>query len=272
VGCSPRTSLQCHSMRALSEVCAWGLCLEQGRPLSADPPVPLDPGCPLARGSRDPVPQGRRDRRHDPLHGSARAGESSDNPCHGERVLVCSIGEGQIWRKDDAAEQTTVLEPGVSIDIPVGTAFQYRCTGLDPLQFLCITMPRWPGDQEATVIAGPLGTECSQSLTGSGNNRQHRRRCALVPCMPRPDCAQSYINGFRSTGKIFSQAAAGLIEVRPPARRQVMNRLPKTRVCARAESERTTTAGRGNRLHGGGTREDECLCRQLPAAPSLSWR
>jgi mannose-6-phosphate isomerase-like protein (cupin superfamily) len=43
----------------------------------------------------------------------------------------------------------------VSIDIPVGTAFQYRCTGVDPLQFLCISMPRWPGDEEATVIEGP---------------------------------------------------------------------------------------------------------------------
>jgi hypothetical protein len=45
--------------------------------------------------------------------------------------------------------------PGVSIDIPVGTAFQYRCTGTEELRFLCITMPPWPGDAEATVIEGP---------------------------------------------------------------------------------------------------------------------
>ena len=64
-------------------------------------------------------------------------------------------GEGEIWRRNGAGDETTVLETGVSIDIPVGTAFQYRCTGLDPLQFLCITMPRWPGDEEATVIVGP---------------------------------------------------------------------------------------------------------------------
>ena len=64
-------------------------------------------------------------------------------------------GEGLIWRRDGAGEETTVLEPGVSIDIPVGTAFQYRCTGVDPLEFLCISMPRWPGDKEATVIQGP---------------------------------------------------------------------------------------------------------------------
>ena len=27
--------------------------------------------------------------------------------------------------------------------------------GFDPLQFLCITMPPWPGDSEATVVEGP---------------------------------------------------------------------------------------------------------------------
>ena len=64
-------------------------------------------------------------------------------------------GKGQIWRRDGTHEETVDLVAGVSIDIPVGTAFQYRCTGRDPLRFLCIAMPRWPGDQEATVIDGP---------------------------------------------------------------------------------------------------------------------
>jgi mannose-6-phosphate isomerase-like protein (cupin superfamily) len=64
-------------------------------------------------------------------------------------------GEGTIWRRDESGEETTLLEPGVSIDIPVGTAFQYRCTGEDPLEFLCVSMPRWPGDEEATIIDGP---------------------------------------------------------------------------------------------------------------------
>jgi mannose-6-phosphate isomerase-like protein (cupin superfamily) len=64
-------------------------------------------------------------------------------------------GEGKIWRRDAMREETTTLEAGVSIDIPVGTAFQYRCTGLDPLQFLCVSMPPWPGDSEVTIIQGP---------------------------------------------------------------------------------------------------------------------
>ena len=64
-------------------------------------------------------------------------------------------GAGEIWRRDENGEEVTVLEPGVSIDVPVGTAFQYRCTGAEPLEFLCVSMPRWPGDDEATVISGP---------------------------------------------------------------------------------------------------------------------
>ncbi len=64
-------------------------------------------------------------------------------------------GEGRIWRRDGASEETTALEAGASIDIPVGTAFQYQCTGTDPLRFLCVSMPPWPGDKEATVIEGP---------------------------------------------------------------------------------------------------------------------
>jgi len=64
-------------------------------------------------------------------------------------------GEGAIWRRDASEEQITPLTPGVTIDIPVGTAFQYRCTGAEPLQFICVTMPPWIGDQEATIIDGP---------------------------------------------------------------------------------------------------------------------
>jgi mannose-6-phosphate isomerase-like protein (cupin superfamily) len=64
-------------------------------------------------------------------------------------------GQGEIWRRDESGEEVTVLTPGVSIDIPVGTAFQYRCTGAEALRFLCITMPPWPGNAEATHIEGP---------------------------------------------------------------------------------------------------------------------
>ena len=64
-------------------------------------------------------------------------------------------GRGQLWRRDDSGEATTELAAGVTVDIPVATAFQYRCTGSEPLRFLCVSMPPWPGDQEATFVEGP---------------------------------------------------------------------------------------------------------------------
>lgn len=63
-------------------------------------------------------------------------------------------GKGEIWRKDETEERVTSLTPGVSIDIPVGTAFQYRNVGSEPLKFICITMPPWPGDEEASHLTG----------------------------------------------------------------------------------------------------------------------
>ena len=64
-------------------------------------------------------------------------------------------GDGEIWRRNQTEERITPLLPGVSIDIPCGTAFQYRNSGHVPLRFICITMPPWPGDHEATHLDGP---------------------------------------------------------------------------------------------------------------------
>jgi len=64
-------------------------------------------------------------------------------------------GEGEIWRSSGADQSIVTLAPGVSIDIPVATAFQYRATGEKPLTFICISMPPWPGDAEAEYVDGP---------------------------------------------------------------------------------------------------------------------
>ncbi len=63
-------------------------------------------------------------------------------------------GVGEIWRRDETEERVTALVPGVSLDIPVGTAFQYRNTGDTALKFICISMPSWPGDHEASHLIG----------------------------------------------------------------------------------------------------------------------
>ena len=63
-------------------------------------------------------------------------------------------GHGQIWRDDGEESCVVDLLPGVSVDIPVGTAFQYRNVSEVDLKFICISMPRWPGDSEATYVEG----------------------------------------------------------------------------------------------------------------------
>jgi len=63
-------------------------------------------------------------------------------------------GHGEIWRDNGMESTITELVQGTSIDIPVGTAFQYRNVSDIDLKFICIAMPPWPGDSEATFIKG----------------------------------------------------------------------------------------------------------------------
>ena len=93
----------------------------------------------------------------DMIHSTVQPGQVNRATVHATVSEFWHVlsGEGRIWRRDGTAEETAALVRGVSIDIPVGTAFQYRCDGVEPLQFICITMPRWPGAHEATFIEGP---------------------------------------------------------------------------------------------------------------------
>lgn len=63
-------------------------------------------------------------------------------------------GHGEIWRDDGTESGVTELVPGTAIDILVGTAFQYRSVSDTPLRFICVTMPPWRGDIEATHVEG----------------------------------------------------------------------------------------------------------------------
>jgi mannose-6-phosphate isomerase-like protein (cupin superfamily) len=46
------------------------------------------------------------------------------------------------------------LGPGVSLTIPIGTHFQFRCDGHEPLDAIGATMPPWPGESEAFFVDG----------------------------------------------------------------------------------------------------------------------
>lgn len=63
-------------------------------------------------------------------------------------------GRGEVWRDDGLDSHVTELVPGTSVDIPRGTAFQYRNTSGQELKFICIAMPPWPGDSEASYVEG----------------------------------------------------------------------------------------------------------------------
>ena len=63
-------------------------------------------------------------------------------------------GRGEIWRDDGVECIIRVLAPGTSIDMPAGTSFQYRNLSDEDLKFICVAMPPWPGDLEASFLDG----------------------------------------------------------------------------------------------------------------------
>src|SRR6266478_8465012 len=51
-----------------------------------------------------------------------------------EEVWYFTSGHGHMWRKLGEDEEVVRVGPGMSITIPTGTHFQFRCDGLDPLE------------------------------------------------------------------------------------------------------------------------------------------
>ena len=64
-------------------------------------------------------------------------------------------GRGEMWRRQGEREEVVVLVPGVCLSIPRGTHFQFRAFGEDALRAVAVTMPPWPGDDEALAVPGP---------------------------------------------------------------------------------------------------------------------
>ncbi len=72
-----------------------------------------------------------------------------------EEIWYVLSGRGALWRRSDAGERIEPIGPGVAVTIPLGVAFQFRAEGAEPLAFLAITMPPWPGMDEAVAVEGP---------------------------------------------------------------------------------------------------------------------
>ncbi|MCS6781224.1 MAG: cupin domain-containing protein [Geminicoccaceae bacterium] len=72
-----------------------------------------------------------------------------------EELWYVIAGQGEMWRKQGEREEIVALQPGVALSIPVGTTFQFRNTGTTPLDVVLVTMPPWPGAEEAIAERGP---------------------------------------------------------------------------------------------------------------------
>ena len=56
---------------------------------------------------------------------------------------------------DGRREEVVEIAPDVCLTIPVGTRFQFRSFGFEPLSAVGVTMPPWPGPAEAVLTDGP---------------------------------------------------------------------------------------------------------------------
>ncbi|HSU04076.1 MAG TPA: cupin domain-containing protein [Acetobacteraceae bacterium] len=72
-----------------------------------------------------------------------------------DEIWYVVAGAGRIWRRLEGEEAVTALTDGVSLTIPTGTSFQFRCDSAEPLSVIGVTMPPWPGQQEAAFVDGP---------------------------------------------------------------------------------------------------------------------
>jgi len=72
-----------------------------------------------------------------------------------EEVWYVISGYGRMWRKFGGQEEIVELVgPGVSLTLPTGTHFQFRCDGIERLAVIGATMPPWPGEGEAYSVQG----------------------------------------------------------------------------------------------------------------------
>jgi len=71
-----------------------------------------------------------------------------------EEIWYFVTGRGEMWREQEGAEELVEVSAGVCLTIPLGTRFQFRSMGDEPLAAIGVTMPPWPGDSEAIPVAG----------------------------------------------------------------------------------------------------------------------
>jgi mannose-6-phosphate isomerase-like protein (cupin superfamily) len=72
-----------------------------------------------------------------------------------EELWYVVAGDAEMWMSQDGGEEVVTLTPGISLSIPPGTGFQLRATGTRPFAAVGVTMPPWPGQDDAEFIRQP---------------------------------------------------------------------------------------------------------------------
>jgi mannose-6-phosphate isomerase-like protein (cupin superfamily) len=91
------------------------------------------------------------------VHCTLRPGEVSKPVRHHtvDELWYFVGGFGQLSRRQGLRDQVVEVRPGTAVSIPVGTEFQFRTDGDEPLTFVIVTVPPWPGEHEAEPATGP---------------------------------------------------------------------------------------------------------------------
>ncbi len=72
-----------------------------------------------------------------------------------EEIWFFLGGRGEMWRKQGDLEEVVPVDAEVCLTIPLGTHFQFRSFGYQPLSAIGVTMPPWPNtDDEAIPVEG----------------------------------------------------------------------------------------------------------------------
>jgi mannose-6-phosphate isomerase-like protein (cupin superfamily) len=71
-----------------------------------------------------------------------------------EEIWYFVRGRGQMWRRRAGHEEVVDVEAGTCLTIPLGTEFQFRSLGYEPLAAIGATIPPWPGSGEAMIVEG----------------------------------------------------------------------------------------------------------------------
>lgn len=71
-----------------------------------------------------------------------------------EELWLILFGHGEVWRSHGSGPgEVLTVGPSTWLTIPLGTHFQFRNPGREPLRFVIATLPSWPGPDEAVPVA-----------------------------------------------------------------------------------------------------------------------